>query len=128
MSDDERPYARHYDQGYTAGFTNSAATACPYQPAPGAQRAEVMARRMAWLEGHTDGIGHRDKIIRTGRVGGPKTQRKRATTPAAVKPRAIVQRRWQRRAMRDNGGPERYVDRRLRQIAAEHDAAHKGNK
>ena len=126
--DDVRPYARHYDMGFKEGFTNGPVSRCPYQVVIGSQRAEVLARRVAWLEGHADGLKSRDQIIRTGRVGRSKGPRKRAATPTAVKPRAIVQRRFQRRRMRDNGGPERYVDRRLRQIAAEHDAVHTSEK
>lgn len=130
MSDkeNERPYQRHYDLGFNAGFTNSPSAACPYLPSVGAERSEVMARRMAWLEGHSDGQKSREQIIRTGRVSRTKGPRKRATTPSEIKPRAVVQRRFQRGRMRDNGGPERYVDRRLRQIAAEHDAVHTSKK
>jgi ribosome modulation factor len=119
---EEKPYAQYYDQGHAAGFTGARAEACPHQVV-GADRREQLTRRLAWLEGRSDGEGARGKMLEAGRIDrGPK--RRKQLVPPASRPhvRSVVQRRYQRGAMRAAGGPERYVDRRLRQLAEEDDA------
>jgi len=108
MTEEERPYARFYDQGHTAGLAGIPAEQCPYRPV-GENRRELLARRVAWLEGHADGIAMRRQSIAES-IRDKQQQ---------LRTRAITQRRYQRKVLRRAGHPERYVDRRLRQIAAE---------
>ena len=122
----EKPYRQYYDQGHTAGIAGEPVERCPYQRRAAQrvdERLETMARRMAWLEGHADGISKQRQAIACGRVERHKPKRAPKAAIAPVDPgrvvRATVQRRYQRRAQRSAGGPERYVDRRLRQIASD---------
>lgn len=109
---EEKPYARFYDQGYTAGLAGIPVEQCPYRPiGTGNARLEQLARRVAWLEGHADGIATRRQAAAVP-VRVPAEQRQ-------LKTRAIAQRRYQRKVLQRAGNPERYVDRRLRQIANE---------
>lgn len=109
MTEEERPYVRFYDQGHTAGLAGVPADRCPYRPL-GENRRELLARRVAWLEGHADGVSQRRQAL---------TAQIAAAEQRQLKTRAIAQRRYQRKVLRRAGHPERYVDRRLRQIAAE---------
>jgi ribosome modulation factor len=111
MKEEESPYARYYDQGHTAGLAGVPVDQCPYR-AVGANRLEMLSRRLAWLEGHSDGLSKRNQA---------PERLKREKSPATILKlsRAITQRRYQRRALEKKGRPERYVDRRLRQIAAD---------
>lgn len=117
---EEKPYARFYDQGHTAGLAGVPVEQCPYRPiGTGAARIEQLSRRAAWLEGHADGTSRRHQVIESGRV---RDKRRRPELPKAERGRLVrstILRRNQRRTMLANGEPERYVDRRLRQIAAE---------
>ena len=108
MTEEERPYAIFYDQGHTAGLAGVPVEECPYRPA-GQNRRELLARRVAWLEGHSDGIAKRRQAI-ADPIRATAEQRQ-------LKTRAIAQRRYQRKVLRRAGHPERYVDRRLRQLA-----------
>ena len=106
--EEERPYARFYDQGHTAGLAGVPIEQCPYRPI-GENRRELLARRVAWIEGHADGIARRRHAIAEPVVSTAEQRQ--------LKTRAIAQRRYQRKVLRRAGHPERYVDRRLRQIA-----------
>lgn len=119
----ESPYARYYVQGHAAAIAGVAVEACPYRAAA-EDRLEQLSRRMAWLEGHLDGLTRRAKVLETGRSMWGADEERPLVAPAAGRlVRSIIQRRYQRGAMLAAGGPERYVDRRLRQIAAEEQGA-----
>lgn len=129
MTDDERsPYARHYDLGFTVGLNGGHVSTCPY-PRSAFDR-ERIARRMAWQEGFTDGSRDRAKIVSTGQIRASR----RKSKPAKPKPVKLARiphpskdigiARRRRRLLSMAGHPERYVDKRLRQISGEHAPSH----
>lgn len=126
-ADERSPYARHYDLGFTVGLNGGQVAACPY-PRSTFDRVRI-ARRMAWMEGFTDGNRARAKIVSTSKIRAtrlrPKSKPKPAPKPAAAHPSKIIGiARATRRRRALAGHPERYVDKRLRQIATEHAPPH----
>jgi len=116
MTEEERPNALFYDQGHTAGLAGVPIDQCPYRRVAGPTRLEQLVKRVAWLEGHSDGIA---KQRQAQTVAAAKPKRDKSPETIRQLGRAIAQRRYQRRQLEKAGRPERYVDRRLRQIAAE---------
>lgn len=98
-------YTSCYKAGYVAARTGLPMDICPYRA------SALHRRRLAWLDGFVAGA-RATLLTETVRQSNESRQQRGYGT------RAIAQRRWQRRAMRRAGGTERYVDRRLREIAA----------
>lgn len=116
---EEKPYALYYEQGHTAGLAGVPVDHCPHR-AVGENRIELLSRRAAWLEGHSDGVSKRNQVVASGTHVPGKRKRPELPKPEPGRlVRSTVQRRYQRREQLEAGGRERYVDRRLRQIAAD---------
>lgn len=114
---EEKPYALYYEQGHTAGLAGAPIGQCPYR-AVGENRLELLSRRAAWLEGHADGARKLRQLVARGtHVPGKRKRPELPQPPPGGMVRSTVQRRYQRREHLAAGRPERYVDRRLRQIA-----------
>lgn len=124
MTEQKSSVAQYYDEGYAVGFSGGSSSSCPYVPGTGPDRRIMATKRMAWAEGHMDGDAHRISILERGQIpgGAPKRQRKLDSMPP-VPPETTspspVMRRYQRRIKKSGGKPERYVDRRLREIFEE---------